>query len=100
VISLDTKNRELIGRFFQDGLSWGHDSVEVFDHVFPPWQKESASLTASTTRCATRVLSLSASARTLRNSPWTTSAHGGPAYPKADEILLLADCGGSNGYEN
>jgi hypothetical protein len=26
--------------------------------------------------------------------------HGQIAYPKADEILLLADCGGSNGYEN
>jgi hypothetical protein len=103
VISLDTKNRELIGRFFQDGLSWGDDSMEVFDHDFPSVAKGigiphglydtvrnegfvSVGISRDTSQFAVDHL-----------RAWWVE-HGQIAYHKADEILLLADCGGSNGY--
>lgn len=35
VISVDTKSRELIGRFHQSGRSWSCEAVDVYDHDFP-----------------------------------------------------------------
>jgi hypothetical protein len=35
VISVNTKSRELIGRFHQAGRRWSLEPVKVFDHDFP-----------------------------------------------------------------
>jgi hypothetical protein len=35
VISVNTKSRELIGRFYQAGRRWSLEPVKVFDHDFP-----------------------------------------------------------------
>jgi hypothetical protein len=35
VISVDTKSRELIGRFHQSGRRWSREPIKVFDHDFP-----------------------------------------------------------------
>ncbi|MGR9108962.1 MAG: ISAzo13-like element transposase-related protein [Gammaproteobacteria bacterium] len=41
---------------------------------------------------------------TPRNSPWKASGVRGqkagyPRYPKFERLLIIADCGGSNGYQ-
>ncbi len=103
VISVDTKNRELIGHFYQNGESWGQESRDVFDHDFPSMAKGvgiphgiydtlrnegfvSVGTSKDTAEFAVDNL----------HTWWVTT--GCLAYPHADEILLLADCGGSNGY--
>lgn len=103
VISIDTKKRELIGQFFQDGLSWGNESTEVFDHDFPSVANGigiphglydtvrnegfvSVGISKDTSQFAVDHL-----------GTWWIK-YGRLAYPNAQEILLLADCGGSNGY--
>lgn len=103
VISIDTKNRELIGQFFQDGLAWGDESLDVFDHDFPSMAKGigiphglydtgrnegfvSVGISKDTAQFAVDHL----------RAWWIDN--GRLAYPSAEELLLLADCGGSNGY--
>jgi len=103
VISLDTKNRELIGQFYQDGRIWSQESTPVFDHDFPSVAKGigiphgiydtirnegfvSVGISKDTAQFAVDNL-----------RAWWLQI-GQSAYPNATEILLLADCGGSNGY--
>jgi len=103
VLSIDTKNRELIGQFFQNGQAWGQTSTPVFDHDFPSMAKGigiphglydvfrnegfvSIGISKDTAEFAVDNLC----------AWWLEIGHD--AYSHADEILLLADCGGSNGY--
>lgn len=37
IISIDTKKKELIGRFKNPGAAWKQDAEDVFDHEFPSW---------------------------------------------------------------
>lgn len=103
VISVDTKSRELIGPFHQSGRKWSKKPIEVLDHDFPsdasgvaiPYgiydiMRNEGFVCVGTT-CDTSEFAVD-SIRTW----WQKS--GTHHYPYADRLLILADCGGSNGY--
>ena len=103
VISVDTKSRELIGPFFQDGQSWGLESISVFDHDFPSAAKGvGIPHGIYDTLRNEGFISVGTSKDTAEFAVDNLRAWwlkiGRHAYPQANEILLLADCGGSNGY--
>lgn len=102
IISVDTKKKELIGNFKNAGQAWSQEPAAVNTHDFPQdalgravpygiydlthnrgWVYVGAS--ADTPQFAVDVL-----------ARWWTSA-GGAAFPGADQVLILADAGGSNG---
>jgi len=103
VISVDTKSRELIGPFHQPGQRWSRAPVEVFDHDFPsdahgvaipygiydPFRNHgfvSVGTSRDTSEFAVDAI-----------STWWAQ-FGMRSYPYVDWLLILADCGGSNGY--
>ncbi len=105
VISIDSKSRELIGCFKQDGRRWNREPIDVFDHDFPSQAKgfgipygiydtgRNQGFVCVGTSCDTSEFAVDS----IRK--WWLQV-GAPAYPQAEEILLLADCGGSNSYRN
>jgi hypothetical protein len=103
VISVDTKSRELIGRFHHAGRQWSRKPVEVFDHDFPsdadgvaiPYGifdlfRNHGFVSVGTTHDTSQF-----AVDTI--CTWWTE-FGIRGYPNADRLLILADCGGSNGY--
>lgn len=103
VISVDTKSRELIGQFHQTGRTWSRDAIEVLDHDFPSdAQGVAIPYGIYDTTCNTGFVSVGTTRDTAEFAvdsirAWWLQA-GRAHYPDAEEILLLADCGGSNGY--
>jgi hypothetical protein len=103
VISVDTKSRELLGPFHQSGKKWSQVPIKVFDHDFPSdangvaipygiydYCRNEGFVCVGTTRDTSEFAVDSI-------STWWLKA-GSNRYPKADQLLILADCGGSNGY--
>ncbi len=103
VISVDTKSRELTGPFHQPGRKWGQDPIKVFDHDFPsdsqgiaiPYGiydlcRKKGFVSVGTTRDTSEF-----AVDSIRT--WWLQV-GLTHYPNADRLLILADCGGSNGY--
>jgi hypothetical protein len=88
VISVDTKSRELIGPFHQSGHKWSNEPIKVLDHDFP---SDSQGVVCVGTTRDTSEFAVDAI------STWWSKA-GSANYPNADCLLILADCGGSNGY--
>jgi hypothetical protein len=101
-ISIDTKKRELVGRFKNAGTTWERAPVLVKDHDFRtdasgiaiPWglydtQANRGRVFVGTSH-DTPEFSVTALAQ------WWTSA-GRKRYSPTKRILILADCGGSNG---
>ena len=101
VISMDTKKKELLGGLFRAGRIYGTGSDAVFDHDFPSYAEGkivphglydvkrnvghiTLGLSHDTSKFACESIGL-----------WW-GRHGERAYPYADSILLLTDCGGSN----
>lgn len=102
IISVDTKKKELIGNFRNNGRAWCKEAPEVSEHGF-----------ASEAECVATpygvydvtknkgfvVVGLSHNtpefAVTVIARWW--EAEGRLTYPSADEILILADGGGGNG---
>jgi len=103
VISVDTKSRELIGRFHQSGRRWSDQPIEVFDHDFPS-MADGVGIPYGifdTARnegfvCVGRTKDTSEFAVDSIRTWWTQI--GRRAYPRAKQLLVLADCGGSNGF--
>ena len=103
VISVDTKSRELTGPFHHPGSIWSQDPIKVFDHDFPSDSKGIAipygiydlcrneGFVSVGTTCDTSQFAVDSLRR------WWLQA-GLTHYPNADRLLILADCGGSNGY--
>jgi hypothetical protein len=103
IISVDTKSRELIGRFYQDGKRWSSGFIPVFDHDFPSLAKgvgvpygvydmhRNEGFISLGTSSDTSAFAVDA----IRD--WWLQL-GSHHYPEADEVLILADGGGSNGY--
>ncbi len=103
VISVDTKSRELIGPFHHAGRRWSCEPIKVLDHDFPsdsngvaipygiydPFRNEGfvgVGTSRDTSEFAVDTI-----------STWWLRI-GKKHYPHANILLILADCGGSNGY--
>lgn len=102
IVSVDTKKKELVGLFKNNGRAWQEEPVEVYDHDF----RSSATGIAVpygiydvvSNRGALFVgvsRDTSEFAATSISKWW--SYRGGRQYSGANELLILADCGGSNG---
>ena len=103
VISVDTKSRELIGPFCQPGSVWSQKATSVLDHDFPSDAKGVAIPYGIYDFCRNEgFINLGTSRDTAEFavasiSRWWQTV-GLINYPDADNLLILADCGGSNGY--
>jgi hypothetical protein len=103
VISVDTKSRELIGPFHQPGRQWYLQPVPVYDHDFPsdaigvaiPYGIYDFCRNEGFVNLGTSRDTAEFAVASIRN--WWQMI-GSVKYPKADHLLILADCGGSNGY--
>jgi hypothetical protein len=103
VISVDTKSRELIGPFHQSGRRWSEEPIKVFDHDFPsdskgialPYGIYDLSRNEGFVCVGTSRDTSQFAVDSIRT--WWSKA-GSSHYPDADRLLILADCGGSNGY--
>lgn len=103
VLSIDTKKKELLGKFHRSGPAWTNGRVRAWDHDFPSsaWGKIipygvydvfcKESLVYLAQGADTGHLAADAIRRWWhRLGKWN--------YPVDAPLLLLADCGGSNGY--
>ena len=103
IISVDTKKRELVGNFKNPGTRWDRSATLVNDHDFRsdsigvaiPYGiydltenrgAISIGISHDTPRFAARSI-----------ARWWTR-EGPRCYPRAQQLLILADTGGSNGY--
>jgi hypothetical protein len=101
VISVDTKKKEKIGNFKNNGVSWEKGPRRVKDHDFPSDAEGVAILYGiHDTQANKGFVAVGTSHETPAFAVdaivlWWTSC-GSSRYPKADELLILADCGGGN----
>lgn len=101
VISIDSKKRELIGNFRNNGRSWENEAIKVKDHDFPS-DADGAALIYGIYDIQNN-----------RGDVYVGTSHDTPAFsvaciadwwkrratklwPKAKRLLILADSGGSN----
>lgn len=103
IISVDTKKRELVGLFKNDGQTWNRDPTLVRDHDFRsesngiaiPYGVYDLLANRGTmfvgTSCDTPNFAVNAIEKWWR----TEGLH---RYPEARDLAILADAGGSNGY--
>ena len=104
-ISVDTKKKELVGKFKNNGKLWQKAAIEVNDHDFPthavgkavPYgiydtQKNSGTVfvghSADTPSFAVECI-----------EKWWKE-YGIKHYPDKTKLLIIADSGGSNGYRS
>jgi Rhodopirellula transposase DDE domain len=105
VISVDTKKKELIGRFKNSGAAWSKEPIAVKDHDFPSEADGKA--------IPYGIYDLQANRGTVFVGTSRETAHfavdsierwwlaeGRTRYPDATEIVILADGGGANGATN
>jgi hypothetical protein len=103
VISVDTKSRELIGLFHHSGRRWTQRPIMVFDHDFPsdsqgvaiPYGIYDLSRNEGFVCVGTTHDTSEFAVDSIRT--WWSRV-GSKHYPNAGHLLILADCGGSNGY--
>ena len=101
IISVDTKKKELIGNFKNNGTSWQQDSILVKDHDFPSdAQGKAIPYGIYDTQQNTGTIFLGTSCDTPKfavqsiETWWKTE--GRKQYPRSKNLLILADSGGSN----
>ena len=101
ILSMDTKKKELVGELFRAGRGYANGPNAVFDHDFP------SSAESKVIPHGLYDLKRNVGHITLGTSHDTSQfacdslglwwqRHGQRAYPWADSMLLLCDCGGSN----
>ena len=102
IISVDTKKKELVGRFKNNGRVWSRTPLLVQDHDFRSQAKGLAipygiydlhanrGMVVVGTSHDTPAFAVEAICQWWRRE-------GRQRYPKAPELLILADSGGSNG---
>jgi len=103
VLSIDTKKKELLGNFFRRGTARTDGQVRVFDHDFPsaadgkviPYGVYDLAANEGFVLLATGADTAELACDAIRR--WWFRL-GRSRYADAGGILLLADCGGSNGY--
>jgi len=105
VISIDSKKKENVGNFKNDGVEYNKkgDAVKVLDHDFPI--KELGKATPYGVYDIFRnegFVSVGISSDTAEFAVETIRKWwrivGEHKYPHSSELLVTADCGGSNGY--
>jgi len=103
VISVDTKNKELIGDFMTKGRAWCKRPHEVNDHDFSSLAECRAvpfgvyDLRRNQGHVVVGLSNDTPEFAVGCVARWWQPARAA-AYPSADRILILADCGGTNGY--
>lgn len=104
VISVDTKKKELVGNFKNDGRTWvsKKSSVKVLDHDFKSYAKGIAipygTYDISKNEGFVNVGMTSDTSEFAVNSIWQWWRHfGRKNYHHSDNLLICADGGGSNG---
>ncbi|MDD2390874.1 MAG: ISAzo13 family transposase [Desulfobacterales bacterium] len=105
IISVDTKKKELIGNFKNQGATWQQTATEVKDHDFPsdaigkaiPYGIYDTQQNSGTVFLATSH-DTPAFAVECIETWWKTQ--GKKQYSNSNEILILADSGGSNSYRS
>jgi hypothetical protein len=105
VISVDTKKKEVVGRYRNAGVEWRPKASpeEVNDHDFPDPKKGKAvpygiyeiASNQGWVNVGTDHDTPEFAVQSIRS--WWLSM-GKPGYPNAEELLVTADGGGSNGY--
>jgi hypothetical protein len=101
VISVDTKKKELIGNFGNEGQTWCKEAAEVLDHDFNSYAEGIAiPYGAYDINRNEGLVNVGISADTAEfavNSIWQWWRHFGRRYyQNAEKILICADGGGSN----
>ena len=105
IISVDTKKKELIGRFKNPGVAWSQEPIKVKDHDFPseaigkaiPYGIYDINANRGTVFVGTSVDTPKFAVDSIE-AWWLTEARY--RYPDADELVILADGGGSNGSQS
>jgi hypothetical protein len=103
VISVDTKKKELIGNFKNDGSTWRATACRTLDHDFPslasgklvPFGVYDLGKNEGYVYCGT---SYETSEFAVDSIVLWWSEFGQEKYPDQSELLILCDCGGANGY--
>jgi len=102
IISVDTKKKELIGNFRNNGKSWCKKADVVNEHDFPGTAECRAvpfgvyDLTRNRGHVYVGVSNDTPEFAVVSIAKWW-ELEGRLAYPQADRLLILADGGGSNG---
>lgn len=104
VISVDCKKKELIGNFKNDGKAWRKKAIEVLDHDFPnlgigklvPYGIYDLQNNEGHVYCG---MSFETSEFAVDCICRWWEEYGQRAYPGQHKLLILCDCGGSNGYK-
>lgn len=101
IVSIDTKKKENVGNFKNNGTAWRRSPERVLDHDFPSYATGKAAPYGIYDVRANRGAMFIG---TSKDTPdfavdnlvrwWKTE---GLRYPQASELLVLADGGGSNG---
>ena len=105
IISVDTKKKELVGNFKNNGKVWQQEAIEVYDHDFPTDAVGKAvPYGIYDTQKNTGTVFVSRSADTPAFAVecierWWAN-YGKTQYPDSKELLILADAGGSNSYRS
>jgi DDE family transposase len=102
IISVDTKKKELIGNFKNAGAVWGQEAEAVNAHDFPqdadgravPYGIYDLTHNHGTVYVGSSGDTAQFSVDVLAR--WWED-HGRRRFPTADQVLILADAGGSNG---
>jgi hypothetical protein len=102
VISVDTKKKELVGNFKNNGQIWTKDAIEVFDHDFSSYALGKAipygAYDVNRNEGFVNVGMSSDTSEFAVNSIWQWWRHfGRKNYPNAQRLFICADGGGSNG---
>ncbi len=102
VISVDTKKKELVGNFKNNGQTWRKEQREVLDHDFRSYADGIAiPYGAYDVKRNEGFVNVGLSSDTSEfavNSIWQWWRHFGKRhYPNCEKLLVCADGGGSNG---
>lgn len=104
VISVDTKKKELVGEYANGGQEWHRKGAapRVLTYDFPNGKPKAVpygiyDATRNEGWVSVGVSGDTAEFATATIGRWWEHM-GKPAYPDATDVLVTADCGGSNGY--
>ena len=103
VVSVDTKKKELVGNFKNPGTAWNKQAVAVKDHDF---RSQALGLAVPYGIYDIQANLGSVFVGASHDTPQFAVSSiekwwrydGRRRYAEAEELLILADCGGSNGY--